>query len=185
MHFNSQLKASGIDASSWQTKSAPGSPTKSRALPTVPDTNDVNAETGSSGLFFVIFLVLAAIILQIYHGKITAPIAPGQVLAPGGWVSKCGLLAPLPSCDNAYLKMGEDGVLSLHSAEGELEWKMEGAVCANGDDACVDGLEMADDLYLRIGGKKVSWVNVRKDADPLSPWPFSEQPQLKIIHARK
>lgn len=153
-------------------------------MPTISDTADEEPEeSGSGGLFIVIFIVLAAVILQIYHQKITEPLAAGQVLAPGGWVSKCGLLAPLPSCDNAFLKMGEDGVLALYNADEVLEWKMEGAVCDSED--CVDGLEMTDDGYLRIGGKKMTWVNVNKGADAITPWPFAEEVKLKVIHARK
>lgn len=140
-------------------------------------------EETSGGAFFVVFVIVAAIILQVYHSKITAPISPGQVLSPGGWISKCGLASILPSCDNAYLQMGDDGVLSLFDAEGELEWKMDGAVCKSDD--CTNGLEMMEDGHIAVGSKSIQWVNVKKDADDITPWPFAEEPKLKVIHARK
>ena len=80
--------------------------------------------------------------------------------------------------------MGHDGVLSLFDAKGELEWKMEGAVCKS-EESCINGLEMREDKTLAIGGKVVQWVNVKKHAEPISPWPFEVQPKLKVIHARK
>jgi KipI family sensor histidine kinase inhibitor len=105
------------------------------------------------------------------------------LLSPGGWISKCGLASILPSCENAYLQMGDDGVLSLLDSDGELEWKIDGAVCKS--DECTHGLEMKEDSHIAIGGKKIQWVNVKKDADDISPWPFAEEPNLKVIHARK
>lgn len=131
----------------------------------------------------IVLMVIAAVMLQVYHSKITAPIEPGQVLSPGGWVSRCGLASFLPVCKNSYLQMGDDGVLSLYDANGELEWKMEGGVCKT--DGCISGLEMREDTKLAIGGKVVTWVNVKRGAEPIAPWPFAEQPKIKIIHARK
>ena len=139
-------------------------------------------DESSSGVFTLVLMVLVAVLLQVYHSKITAPIAPGQVLSPGGWVSRCGLASLLPNCENAYMQMSDDGVLSLFDASGELEWKMEGDICSS--ENCIDGLEMKEDNRLFIGGKLVPWVNV-KDADPISPWPFETEPKLKIIHGRK
>lgn len=192
------LKASGIDASAWkEVKPLPPPPvpeTISRELSGVDGVVDEAAEEeeaenmkensgGGGGVFMFVLIVVFAVILQMYHSKITAPIAPGQVLSPGGWVSKCGLASILPTCDNFYLEMDDEGVLSLFSAEGELEWKMEGGVCKS--DGCISGLEMRDDGKLAIGGKVVPWVNVKPGADPISPWPFAEEPKLKVIHAKK
>jgi hypothetical protein len=149
----------------------------------IEEPNEAIKANGGVSMFMLLFMALAAVILQVYHSKITAAIAPGQVLSPGGWVSRCGLIALLPTCDNAFLQMGDDGVLSLYDAEGELEWKMEGALCKTED--CISGLEMREDNKLAIGGKVVQWVNVKKDAEPISPWPFAEQPKIKVIHAKK
>ncbi|CAB9524275.1 expressed unknown protein [Seminavis robusta] len=180
------LKVSGIDASSWKQmkKVSPAPSSKPREMPIETPKETTKKEAGGSNTFILIFMVLAAVILQVYHSKITAPIEPGQVLSPGGWISKCGLAAAIPPlCENQYLQMGDDGVLSLFDANGDLEWKMEGGVCKN--EACISGLEMIQDSHVVIGGKTVSWVNVKKNADPISPWPFAEQPKLKVIHARK
>lgn len=186
------LKASGIDASAWKEVRAradtPPPTTTPRALVEEPrqevtsNSSSIN-ENGGSSVFLIVFMVIVGVVLQVYHGKITAPIAPGQVLSPGGWVSRCGLASFLPVCENSYLQMGEGGVLSLFDANGDLEWKMEGGVCKS--EGCISGLEMRDDEKLSIGGKVVNWVNVKKEADPISPWPFAIQPKLKVIHARK
>lgn len=188
------LKASGIDASSWKEVKPPIPPptpaptTTSRAVPeetlkVVPSKEESSEAGGGGGVFLIVFMVIVAVVLQVYHSKITAPIASGQVLSPGGWVSRCGLASFLPVCENSYLQMGDEGVLSLYDANGDLEWKMEGAVCKA--EGCIDGLEMREDNKLAIGGKVVTWVNVKKEAEPISPWPFAEQPKLKVIHARK
>jgi len=181
------LKASGIDASAWkEVKPPPVATTDTpRALPEEPakEASESGSGGGAGSVFFIVFMVIAAIVLQVYHSKITAPIEPGQVLSPGGWVSRCGLASILPVCENSYLQMGDEGVLSLFDANGELEWKMEGGVCNS--EGCITGLEMRDDNKLAIGGKVVNWVNVKKDAKAISPWPFAVQPKLKVIHARK
>ena len=138
---------------------------------------------GGISVFVLVVFAIVAIILQVYHSKITAPLVPGQVLSPGGWISRCGLIAWLPSCKNAYLQMGHDGILSLYDADGELEWKMEGTICDS--EECISGLETREDGKLAIGGKVVQRVSIKKDADPISPWPFAEQPKLKFVYARK
>jgi len=124
-----------------------------------------------------------AVLLQLYHAKITAPIAPGQLLSPGGWVSRCGLTSILPVCESKYMHMGDDGILSLVNANGELEWEMKGAVCES--EGCTAGMEMKEDGRIVIGGKHVPWVNVKKESAPIAPWPFAEQPKLKVIRGRK
>lgn len=186
------LKASGIDASAWKEVKQPPAPapeaepqsqTTTRALPEEPAKEAAKKSSGGGGVFMIVFMVIAAVMLQVYHSKITAPIEPGQVLSPGGWVSRCGLASFLPICENSYLEMGDDGVLSLFNENGELEWKMEGGVCKT--EGCISGLEMREDNKLAIGGKVVPWVNVKQGAEPIAPWPFAEQPKIKIIHARK
>lgn len=157
--------------------------TKSRGLPAVEPTVEKADDENGSSLSALVLMVILAILLQIYHAKITAPISPGQVLAPGGWVSRCGLASFLPTCESAYMEMGHDGILSLFGSNGELEWKMEGGVCAKED--CIEGLEIMDDNRLFIGGRLVPWVNVKKAAEPITPWPFAKEPKLKVIHARK
>lgn len=174
-----QLKESNIDTSAWSSDNATP---KSRAIPKSKEATIVSKEETGGGAFFFVFIIFAAIIFQVYHTKITAPIEPGQVLSPGGWISKCGLAFILPSCDNAYLQMGDDGVLSLFDSHGELEWKMDGAICESDD--CINGLEMKKDGKLAIGGKPIQWVNVKKNAEDISPWPFAIEPKLKVIHAR-
>lgn len=182
-----QLKASGIDASAWKEVKPPPPKVTPRALVPEPVSVPIEVESddgeSGGGVFVLVLMVIAAIVMQVYHSKITAPIAPGQVLSPGGWVSKCGVASVFPSCENAYLEMGDDGVLSLFDAHGELEWKMQGSVCKSED--CIEGLEMREDSRLYVGGKYVQWVNVKKDAEPISPWPFAEAPKIKIIHAKK
>lgn len=157
--------------------------TKSRGIPGIEPTVEKSNDDAGSSLSALVLMVVLAIFLQVYHTKIAAPIAPGQVLAPGGWVSRCGLASFLPTCDSSYMEMGNDGILSLFDGIGELEWKMEGGTCVKDD--CIEGLEMKDDGRLFIGGRLVPWVNVKKAAEPIAPWPFAVEPKLKVIHGRK
>lgn len=135
-----------------------------------------NKKSGSSepSFFGIVIPALVAFLLYKLNDFVTSPLAPGDSLAPGLFRSRCGILTVLPSsitgCDPALLKMGTDGVLSLYAGD-DLLWEMKGAVCAEGNAACVPGAVL--DAYGRvtIGGARAKVVGGRGVVN--SPWPFN------------
>ena len=128
-------------------------------------------------------------LLQVFHIYISAPIKPGHIVAPGIWLTQCGLLGVLPSCQNSYFALDMNGKVTVHNADHELAWEMQGGVCPDDkdddDDAknaeeCEPGMEVKEDGTIVIGGKKVKTVLVYQKGVELSPWPFAEAPKLKI-----
>jgi hypothetical protein len=126
-------------------------------------------------------IVLCAILLQVFHLYISAPIKPGHVISPGIWLVKCGILPFLPTCHNQYLTFAPDGMVSLKDARNNTLWEMQGGVCGKNDKTCIAGLHVLDDHSIVIGGKPISAVTVYGDAE-LAPWPFAEQPNVRIVH---
>ena len=104
---------------------------------------------------------------------VTAPLKPGDVLAPGLFRSRCGLLSVLPEsvtgCEPALLKMGNDGVLSLYSGNAYL-WQMKGAVCAEGNESCEPGAVLDASGKVKIGGVKARLIGGKGVVN--TPWPF-------------
>ena len=142
---------------------------------------DVPSKNRENQRVFPIIAIFAliAIILQAVHNYITSPIQVGRPLAPGTWKSKCGLLGLFPHhCQNAFLQVQEDGVVSLYDAHQNLDFKMEGAVCTKED--CVDGLLLEEDGHISIGGKQVKKIVYYDDAAKIVPWPFAETPKAKL-----
>jgi len=129
--------------------------------------------------FTVLFVILAGILLQVFHLYISAPIKPGHVVSPGIWLTKCGIMSFLPSCENSYVSFGDDGLVKLYNADDEVLWEIEGAVCKEGDDDCVPGMQVKEDNTLVVGGKQISYVKMYRESD-LSPWPFAEQPKVRV-----
>jgi hypothetical protein len=187
-----QLLSSGIDAKGWKEdalkkkkkkveKKKTEVDTSSRSAPAEPvaESEPKSAMTNSKALFAIIFVILLAILLQVFHMYISAPIKPGHVVSPGVWLSKCGLLAVLPHCDNAFLNVSKDGKVILYNADHEIAWEMKGAVCSESDEKCIRGLHVMENGNLAIGGKSIQWLNMYKPSD-LSPWPFTEKPRVKV-----
>lgn len=125
-------------------------------------------------------VALAAILLQVLHLYVSTPIKPGQVVAPGVWLSKCGLRAFSSDCQNAFLHMGRDGKLKMYNAQKQVAWEIQGEVCNNTDKDCVRGLQVKEDGSLNIGGKPVQWMAKYDKNSDLSPWPFVQKPKIKI-----
>ena len=131
-------------------------------------------------VYTVVVVVLIALLLQVFHVYVSAPIKPGSTISPGIWLSKCGLLTVLPSCKNAYMHFNREGVVTHYNANKEKTWQMEGAVCDSDDEECVKGMEFTEEGKIVIGGKPVSFVtSYVKDAE-LAPWPFVNTPKLKV-----
>jgi hypothetical protein len=139
----------------------------------------VEVKSSSSKVFAFAYVVLLAILLQVFHLYISAPIRPGHVVSPGIWLSKCGILGFWPGCDNRYLKMDDSGTVTLYNSNQEVAWQIEGGVCAKDDNDCVPGMHVNLDGTVAIGGVHVSWVSMYQ-TEALSPWPFAESPKVKI-----
>jgi hypothetical protein len=128
--------------------------------------------------------VLCALILQVFHTYVSAPIQLSSVTAPGTWLTKCGLLTLWPNCENAYLHLDRSGVLTYYSAEKDIQWTVQGGSCsaaATADDDCVPGMQVLPDGSIIIGGQPAKYVTAYGGVDPsLSPWPFGETPKLRV-----
>ena len=77
------------------------------------------------------------------------------------------------------MEVNDDGSVAVYDGEKELLMEMKGAACA-GDLDCVDGLLMLEDGSVTIGGKTVKTVNVYDKTMEMTPWPFAEEPRLKM-----
>jgi hypothetical protein len=184
-----QLLSSGIDAKAWRdelkakkTKKAAveGDGNGEKKLKSIRKEKAAPpAKSFSNKVFVFVSVALLAILLQVFHLYISAPIRPGHIVSPGIWLSKCGILAFWPGCENRYLKMDDTGTVTLYNANQEIAWQIEGGVCAEGDDDCVPGMHVNLDSTVAIGGMHVSWVSMYQ-TEALSPWPFAESPQVKI-----
>jgi hypothetical protein len=132
----------------------------------------------------IAILALVAIVLQAAHNFITTPIEVGVPLPPGTWRSKCGLMGYLPDldflpkCTNSFLEVNDDGTVSVYGADNEIDILMVGNVCNK--EECVEGLVVSEDGTIRIGGKIVKAATLYADDEAVSPWPFKEQPKLKV-----
>jgi len=128
----------------------------------------------------VVLLVLAlSVVIGIGHLYVSAPIKPGNIVAPGIWLSKCGALSFLPSCENRFFSLNTEGKAYLKDANGALIWEMDGGVCQKDDEACRAGLQIDLSGYVTINGNTVRHVSTYQESD-LSEWPFSEAPKLRL-----
>lgn len=182
-----QLASSGIDASGWKEdpkkrkkKSALKAGSRSLDETDSPVEEPLELKKKGGKLFPIAFLALLALLLQVFHVYISAPVNPGSTISPGVWLSKCGLLTVLPSCENSYFHFNREGVATHYNAAKQVTWQMEGAVCDVDDEACNPGMRIAEDGKIMIADKHVPYViSFVKDAD-LSPWPFLETPKVKL-----
>lgn len=126
-------------------------------------------------------IVVFAVLLQVFHIYISAPIKPGHTVSPGIWLSKCGVLAVLPSCENEYFFLDKDGRATVYDDERMIAWEMQGAVCPEEAEDCKPGMVVQEDGSILIGGKKVNGAVLKSKKASLSPWPFEEQPKLKLF----
>jgi hypothetical protein len=186
-----QLAASGIDASGWKDDSKKNrkkrstlkTKTSTASGSSLPDGDKLSKKksSGSSVTFSFLFVLMGALILQVFHTYVSAPIKPGSVTAPGTWLTKCGLLTLWPSCENAYVHLDRSGVLTYYNTEKEIRWTVQGGSCATSADGCVPGLQVLDDGNIVIGGQPAKYVIAYGGVDPsLTPWPFAEAPKLRV-----
>lgn len=141
-------------------------------------------EPNDKRTFFIVLAVVVAILIQVVHMSVTAPLGPGHTLSPNGFISKCGYKALVPAfCEEATLSMDEDGVLTLYDSQGDVEWQMSGSVCVD-DNKCKNGLAVNDDGSLEIGGKRVNVAAIYGQAQ-FAPWPFTVSPSVRLVKGRK
>lgn len=157
-----------------------------------PTTEIKTEKSGDASIFpTIIMLAIVGVLLQVAHSFLSSPIQVGKPLKPGTWKSKCGLLglvppSPLdkygiiPECTNSFLEVHGDGSVSIRDAAKELDVLMEGGVCGEEDEDCVDGLVLEEDGKVLIGGTQVKSGFVYGDSTGLSPWPFEAEPKLKL-----
>lgn len=180
---SAMLRASGIKPLTKKPKSSSkvSRVDVPREIPVDKVSKDPSASLFGVKVFsWVILVGLAAVLLQAIHTNMISPLSPGNIMSPGTWRSKCGLLSPFPSvCENSVLFMSGDGVLSMVGPDGETEWKIVGGVCRP-DSECTEGLVVKENGSLKIGGQAVSSVMV-KSGGSMTPWPFEEEPKLRVI----
>lgn len=123
--------------------------------------------------------LLFAILVQVFHLYISTPISPGSIVAPGVWLSKCGLLGLITNCTDAFFHVSRNGNILYYNSQKKLSWQMEGATCKQTDTACIPGLQFTKEYRIILGGKNVGQVNKLLIDMPLSPWPFDVEPKLK------
>jgi hypothetical protein len=187
-----------------------GSGDKEIDIPLQAEPLDAHMKRSKGSIIFsIVCLIFIGLLLQVFHIYISAPINVGSTISPGVWLSKCGLYSLVPSycMDNAYVHFHRNGTVSYYNAEKVLIWTMEGSVCPEVDKApntstgtpnanppststttptCIRGMHVQNDGRIVIGGKPIhhvitySYNNSNKKEPPLSPWPFVDNPKLKI-----
>jgi len=188
------LSAGKFDISGWKKKDGKEkkrevAQQKSKPSPTIQTKKEKSDE--KSIFPTIIMLALIAILLQAAHSFLSSPIQVGKPLKPGTWKSKCGLLGLLPpspldeynilpQCTNSFLEVHGDGSVSIRDAAKELDVLMKGDVCGEVDEDCVDGLLLEEDGKVSIGGTQVKSGFLYGESVGLSPWPFEEEPKLKL-----
>jgi len=180
------LRSSGIDIAQPTEKAPSPKALKLRSPPTIDPTPAPQPSSSSRGVFMVLLVIAAAVIIQVVQMSVTAPLGPGQSLSPNAFMSKCGYKTFLPgsSCEESSLIMGDDSVLTLYGPSGKTEWEIVGEACGAGDEGCKNGLFFNEDKTLTIGKKAIKQATVYGDAS-FSPFPFTELPKLKITKGKK
>ncbi|GKY91135.1 hypothetical protein MPSEU_000086300 [Mayamaea pseudoterrestris] len=176
------LRSSDINMNEWldnkNKKTSKKAVKLSSSSGKVIATDDDSHKGGkSAGLIAVI---LAAIVLQVYHLYISAPIKPGHIVSPGIHLSKCGVLSILPTCSNEYMTFADEETIVMKDAADKVLWSIRGNTCKKGDKGCIRGMKVGEDGELIIGGKVVDSVRTYTDDVKLSPWPFAEEPKIRI-----
>jgi hypothetical protein len=147
-----------------------------------------NAESSSKGNKsfrpWIVTFALFFLLFQIEQKFFIAPIQAGRYIPPGTWRSKCGTLGFVMGCDNAFFEVGQDGIVNVYNSKQELTMQMKGQVCHNASKDCVDGLVYGQDGRITVGGKAIkAATSFSESASSLSPWPFAEEPKVKVLCA--
>lgn len=166
-------------------------PIHNRAVPelvatkTAPMAIKSPTKKSTSTLSLVVAFIALVAVYAVYaifqnHRAMAAPLGPGDVLAPGEYRSRCGIVSRIPLlksyCEDATLKMGDEGVLTLTNDQEEVVWQMEGNVCAKDNEECVSGAIVTPDGSINIGDGPVAAVFGDLNMDAITPWPFTTKP---------
>ena len=127
-----------------------------------------------------VLCVLLAVGFQTVHLSLSLPVKRGQSLPPGTWLIKCGLVPTfLTGCKNAYFNVDSNGFVTLYNANYEVEWEMQGAICAENDEDCVNGLVLNDEKKIEIGSKVIEELDLYTNSAGLEAWPFAYEPNVR------
>jgi len=78
-----------------------------------------------SGFFLMLLFALASVYFM--HKSLSSPLAPGEILLPGKWRNRCGVLHlmsdRISDCRSETLLLDQEGVLTL-SNDNQAIWKM-------------------------------------------------------------
>ena len=190
---------SGFDVKPWKKKKFSSRSSVSIA-PEVEGTEadeTTTAETPAPSFptsLTLLGLVFMFIVGMLMHSVMIKPTPVNAILRPGRYSSKCGLAGFVPmkstiqgaadalglelfTCEDQYFSVNFDGTATLSDSSGEAIMTIEGAVCSDDDNTCVNGLMMKSDKTLVMGGKPVKQVLVKNThkSKKLS-WPFEEDP---------
>lgn len=181
LSLSSQLRSSGIDASAWRDEKLVAKKAAKAAAATPKTIKTSSSSGGFRAISFVFLLTLFAVLAQVFHLYISAPVKPGHVVTPGVWLSKCGLMSFFkPDCENAYFSLDKTGKATLTNAKKEVVWTLEGGVCKKSKKFCKEGMEVTPEGEVLIGGELVKYAITQNDKANLSAWPFNEIDNLKL-----
>lgn len=209
--ISSMLALSGFDVKAWKKKKFSSRSSVSATAPEdekkvdepVP-VEEAPAPSSATSLS-LLGLVFAFIVSMLLHSVMIRPTPINAVLKPGSYSSKCGLAGFVPfkseiqkaakdylemdlfSCEDEYFKVNSDGTATLYDSGNETIMTINGAVCSDDDDSCVNGLMMKSDKTLEMGGKPVKQILVKNThKNKQLSWPFEEDPaklRYKVVYS--
>jgi hypothetical protein len=96
----------------------------------------------------------------------------------------------LLNCKNKLLEVSSNGEVTITDAQGNVDMVLKGGACGSGEGKdCVNGLVLQENKMLKMGTKVIKTGTLYYDASPadhkLSPWPFDEEPKLKLKAIRR
>eukprot|EP00934_Nitzschia_sp_Nitz4_P005092 Nitzschia sp. Nitz4//scaffold13_size275219//243346//244823//NITZ4_000922-RA/size275219-augustus-gene-0.242-mRNA-1//1//CDS//3329536158//5082//frame0 len=144
--------------------------------------------------------IAISILLQTIHTYLSSPMEVGLRLPLNAWRSKCGILPylpdmrvpkyvdgkwsvdviPLQTCVESTMEVNEDGTVSVYGPDKQLDYLFIGGSCEN-HLSCEDGFLLTEQGTLWMGDTRVRSVRrYRASAPPLSPWPFTQMPKVRV-----
>ncbi len=202
---------SGFDVKAWKKKKFSSRSSLTTAAPEVEKKVDepVPVEEApapsSATSLSLLGIVFAFIVSMLLHSVMIRPTPINSVLKPGSYSSKCGLAGFVPfkseiqkaakdylemdlfSCEDEFFKVNSDGTATLYDSGNETVMTINGAVCSDDDDSCVNGLMMKSDKTLMMGGKPVKQILVKNThKNKQLSWPFEEDPaklRYKVVYS--
>ena len=125
--------------------------------------------------------VLVFVMLQTVHLRLSRIIQKEELVPPGTWLSRCGLLGiATESCENAFLNVDSNGLVTIYNADLTVACEIgAGSGPSTQDTKGIDrGMIMNGDRTLQIDGKRVNVVDAYVGCR-FVPWPFANEPKAK------